>query len=224
MTSQILVVDDDPKVAAFLRRSLTYEGFSVRVASSGDEALERAAEQRPDLVILDVMMEGLDGYQVCRRLREDDDPLPILMLTARDEVADRVRGLDAGADDYLVKPFALEELLARVRALLRRHGAGAVALRFADLELNPSSWESRRGDRMLNLTAKEFQLLRFFLQRPRRVLTRDVLLDGVWGFDFNGDPHVVEVYVGYLRQKLEAEGESRLIHTVRGVGYVLKEA
>lgn len=223
MSPRILVVDDDLKVAAFLRRSLTYEGFAVDVAADGDQALDLATAQRPDAIILDVMMEGLDGFQVCRRLREQDD-VPILMLTARDEVADRVRGLDAGADDYLVKPFALEELLARVRALLRRRGAGGPTLKFGEVELNPATWEARRGDRLLQLTVKEFQLLRFFLQRPRRVLTREVLLDGVWGFDFEGDPHVVEVYVGYLRQKLEAGGENRLLHTVRGAGYVLKEA
>jgi two-component system response regulator MprA len=227
--ARILVVDDDPKITAFLRRSLALEGYEVTVANGGTDGLRAVAEAVPDLIILDIMMPGIDGLEVCRRIRAAGDAVPILLLTARDAVSDRVKGLDSGADDYLVKPFALEELLARVRALLRR-GARAAAveevpgiLHYADLSLDPASREVRRGARVIELTAKEFELLQFFLQHPRQVLSRDLLMDRIWGHDWSGESNVLEVYVGYLRQKLEAGGEPRLIQTVRGVGYVLRE-
>lgn len=230
MPSRILVVDDDAKIGAFLRRGLALEGYDVTIANSGDESLRRVAEQPPDLMILDIMMPGIDGLEVCRRVRAAGEAFPILMLTARDTVSDRVKGLDCGADDYLVKPFALEELLARVRALLRRggardaeDGAGPGTLRYADLRLDTGSREARRGDRLIDLTAKEYELLALFLSNPRQVLTRNTLMEKVWGYDYAGESNVLEVYVGYLRQKLEAGGEPRLIQTVRGVGYVLKE-
>jgi len=219
----ILVVDDDPKITALLHRSLTYAGYRSVKAHSGSEALEQAVNLNPDLVILDLMLPDIDGFEVCRRLREDVDPL-ILMLTARDEVSDRVRGLDSGADDYLVKPFALEELLARVRALLRRRlpETGKV-LEFADLRLDPNTREVTRGDRPIQLTGKEFDLLALFMANPRRVLPRQTIMDRIWGYDYSGESNVLEVYIGYLRAKLEAGGEKRLLHTVRGVGYVLRE-
>lgn len=223
MQPLILVVDDDPKITALLRRSLHYAGYRVREAGSGWEALETAAAVKPDLVILDLMLPDLDGLEVCRCLRNEGDVL-ILLLTARDEVSDRVRGLDSGADDYLVKPFALEELLARVRALLRRRFPEAErVLRFADLSLDPATREVRRGERLLDLTNKEYELLHLFLSNPRRVLTRDEIMERVWGYDYSGESNVLEVYVGYLRNKLESGGEKRLLHTVRGVGYVLKD-
>lgn len=221
---RILVIDDDQSITSFLRRALSYSGYEVEVSADGREGLALALESPPDLVILDIMMPGIDGYEICRRLRSGGD-VPILMLTAKDEVPDRVRGLDVGADDYLVKPFALEELQARIRALLRRRepdGARQV-LRFADLEVDVGTHEVRRGDRSVDLTAKEYELLTLFLRHPRQVLTRETLLERVWGFNFEAETHVLEVYVGYLRQKLEAAGEKRLIHTVRGVGYVLRE-
>jgi two-component system response regulator MprA len=219
----ILVVDDDPKITALLHRSLTYAGYRSVKAHSGSEALEQAVNLNPDLVILDLMLPDIDGFEVCRRLREDVNPL-ILMLTARDEVSDRVRGLDSGADDYLVKPFALEELLARVRALLRRRlpETGKV-LEFADLRLDPNTREVTRGDRPIQLTGKEFDLLALFMANPRRVLPRQTIMDRIWGYDYSGESNVLEVYIGYLRAKLEAGGEKRLLHTVRGVGYVLRE-
>jgi two-component system response regulator MprA len=223
MKSRILVIDDDVNITSFLKRALSYEGYVVDTAGDGAQGLTRALEQPPDLVILDVMMPGLDGYEVAVRLRAGG-PQPILMLTARDEVPDRVRGLDSGADDYLVKPFALDELLARVRALLRRaEPATHNRLRFADLLVDLDSHEIHRGTRPVDLTSTEFDLLVAFLRHPRQVLSRDALLNTVWGLDPDTDTHVVEVYIGYLRQKLEAAGEARLIHTVRGVGYVLKE-
>ena len=223
MRSTILVVDDDPKIRSLLRRSLAYEGYAILEAADGPSALAQVEEMWPDLVILDIMLPGLDGLAVCRRLREIGE-VPVLMLTARDEVADRVHGLDSGADDYLIKPFALEELLARVRALLRRQkGSGREVLRFADLSLDTASREGRRGRRPIRLTTKEFELLAFFMRHPRRVLSKEEILARVWGFDFEGESNIVEVYVGYLRGKLEAEGEKRLIHTVRGAGYVLRE-
>lgn len=231
MSSRILVVDDDAKITSFLRRGLVLEGYDVIVCNSGIDALRLVAEQVPDLIILDIMMPGVDGLEVCRRIRTAGETVPILMLTARDTVSDRVKGLDMGADDYLVKPFALEELTARVRALLRRN-KGAMAeeldarpgvLRYADLELDTASREAKRGARPVELTAKEFELLALFLNHPRQVLTRDTLMEKVWGYDYTGESNVLEVYVGYLRQKLEAGGEPRVIHTVRGVGYVLKE-
>jgi two-component system response regulator MprA len=221
---RILVVDDDPRLAATLRRALAYEGYEVAVAADGAAALAAARAGPPDLVVLDVMLPGLDGVEVCRRLRAAGD-VPILMLTARDATADRVRGLDSGADDYLVKPFAYEELLARVRALLRRRGPPAQArlLRWGDLEMDVAAREVRRGGRPVTLTALEFELLRYFLRHPRQVLTRGQLLDAVWGYDFSSSSNVVDVYVGYLRVKLEEAGEPRLLHTVRGVGYVLRD-
>jgi two-component system response regulator MprA len=220
----ILVVDDDVSIAAALRRALIYEGYQVDVAPDGSLALARARERIPDLVILDVMLPGLDGVEVCRRLRADGD-VPILMLTARDRTADRVLGLDAGADDYLVKPFAYDELMARVRALLRRHAPRARRkLRYADVTMDVSAHEVLRGERVLPLTAKEYDLLAHFLRNPRQVLTREQIMDAVWGFDFGTTSNVVDVYVGYLRQKLEEEGRPRLLQTVRGVGYVLREA
>lgn len=225
MTARILVIDDDKRITALLRRSLVFEGYDVQSAGGGEEGLKIAASWRPDLVVLDVLMPGLDGWEVCRRLRAGSD-LPVLMLTAKDEVADRVKGLDLGADDYLVKPFALEELLARVRALLRRKKPGETvlqALSHADLILDHASREVRRGGRPVQLTAKEFDLLALFMEHPGQVLTRDLIMERVWGFDFSGESNVLEVYIGMLRQKLEEDGEKRLIQTVRGIGYVLKE-
>ena len=210
-----------------LRRSLAFNGYTVDLAEDGVEALEAIASERPDAVVLDVMMPRLDGLEVCRQLRSTGDDLPILVLTARDSVSERVSGLDAGADDYLPKPFALEELLARLRALLRRTGPedagdGAV-LTFAYLTLDPSTREVQRGNRPISLTRTEFSLLEMLIANPRRVLTRSRILEEVWGFDFPTSGNALEVYVGYLRRKTEAEGESRLIHAVRGVGYVLRE-
>jgi two-component system response regulator MprA len=224
---RILVVDDDRAVRESLRRSLAFNGYQVELAADGYEALDAVARQRPDAMVLDVMMPRLDGLEVCRRLRGNGDALPIIVLTARDAVADRVAGLDAGADDYLPKPFALEELLARLRALLRRSTpveSGAAALTFADLSLNPETREVSRGDRPISLTRTEFSLLELLLAHPRRVLTRTQILEEVWGYGFPTTGNALEVYIGYLRRKTEAEGEPRLIHTVRGVGYVLRES
>ncbi|WP_280181973.1 response regulator transcription factor [Nocardia farcinica] len=224
---RILVVDDDRAVRESLRRSLTFNGYTVDLAVDGVDALEKAAAQRPDALVLDVMMPRLDGLEVCRRLRSTGDDLPILVLTARDSVSERVAGLDAGADDYLPKPFALEELLARLRALLRRRapdpGDTSETLRFADLSLDPVTREVSRGDRAISLTRTEFSLLEMLMANPRRVLTRSRILEEVWGYDFPTSGNALEVYIGYLRRKTEAEGEPRLIHTVRGVGYVLRE-
>ncbi|WP_033441176.1 response regulator transcription factor [Saccharothrix sp. NRRL B-16314] len=225
---RILVVDDDRAVRESLRRSLQFNGYQVDLAGDGQQALESVVSQRPDAMVLDVMMPRLDGLEVCRRLRSTGDDLPILVLTARDAVSDRVSGLDAGADDYLPKPFALEELLARLRALLRRAASDAeepagVTLRFADLELDPSTRDVRRGERPISLTRTEFALLELFLGHPKQVLTRGRILEDVWGYDFPTSGNALEVYVGYLRRKTEAEGEPRLLHTVRGVGYVLRE-
>jgi two-component system response regulator MprA len=221
---RILVIDDDRSITSFLRRALSYSGYSVEVKENGQVGLQSALDNPPDLVVLDVMMPGIDGYEVARRLRAVGDT-PILMLTAKDEVPDRVRGLDVGADDYLVKPFALEELQARIRALLRRREPESTrqALRFSDLEVDPGSRDVRRGDRRVDLTAKEYELLTTFLRQPRQVLSREFLLERVWGFNFEAETHVLEVYVGYLRQKLESQGEPRLIHTVRGAGYILRD-
>ncbi len=220
----VLVVDDDRKITDMLRRTLTYDGYSVVTASDGHEALSQAQSQRPDVVVLDWLMPGLDGIEVAKRLRATDSA-PILMLTARDAVGDRVKGLDSGADDYLVKPFAPAELLARVRALLRRSDIGdnESPLCFADLYLNPVTRETRRGDRTFDLSPREFDLLSYLLRYPRRVLPRTRILQDVWGYDFDGYENVLEVYVGYLRNKTEADGEPRLIQTVRGVGYVLRD-
>lgn len=227
---RILVVDDDRAVRESLRRSLQFNGYQVELAADGQQALDWLAEQRPDAVVLDVMMPRLDGLEVARRLRSTGDDLPILVLTARDAVSDRVAGLDAGADDYLPKPFALEELLARLRALLRRAVPPDLTqdempepLRFADLELDPGTRDVRRGDRPISLTRTEFALLELLMAHPKQVLTRSRLLEDVWGYDFPTSGNALEVYVGYLRRKTEADGEPRLLHTVRGVGYVLRE-
>jgi two-component system response regulator MprA len=226
---RILVADDDPAVRDSLRRSLAFNGYEVSTASDGQEALDLVRDSRPDLLLLDVNMPILDGLETCRRLRAAGDDLPVLMLTARVEVGDRVLGLDVGADDYLAKPFALEELLARIRALLRRSrplsdDATDHVLRFTDLELDLHARAARRGGRDVQLTRTEFELLAVLMQHPRRVLSRELILDEVWGYDFPTSANSLEVYVGYLRRKTEAGGEPRLIHTVRGVGYVLREA
>lgn len=224
MPARILVVDDDRAVRESLRRALSLEGYEVELAASGGEALAKAAGSFPDAIVLDVLMPEPDGLAVCRALRTRGDRVPVLMLTAREAVGDRVAGLDAGADDYLVKPFALEELLARLRALLRRHdpAAGGV-LRFADLSLDPATREVRRGERRIELTRTEFSLLELLLRNPRQVLTRSLIFERVWGYDFGPTSNSLDVYIGYLRRKTEAGGEPRLIHTVRGVGYVLRE-
>jgi len=229
----ILVVDDERAVRESLRRALDLEGYSVELASDGEEALQRLAlEPVPDAVILDILMPGVDGLEVCRRLRVDGNHVPILMLTARAEVDSRVAGLDAGADDYLPKPFALAELLARLRALLRRSSGDAPAtvetsasvLHFADLELDPGTRDVKRGGDSIELTRTEFALLELFLRNPRQVLTRSIIFERVWGYDFGPTSNSLDVYIGYLRRKTEAGGQPRLIHTVRGVGYALREA
>jgi two-component system, OmpR family, response regulator MprA len=221
---RILVVDDEPSVREALERILRLDGFEVAVACDGREAVRSQAAAPADAVLLDVLMPGLDGLEVCRRMRDTGDRTPVLMLTAREEVGDRVAGLEAGADDYLAKPFALEELLARLRALLRRSGwtDEREVLRFGDLELDPRSHEVRRGERLIELTRTEFLLLELFLHHPRQVLTRAQIFDNVWGYDFGPASNSLEVYVGYLRRKTEAAGEPRVLHTVRGVGYVLR--
>ena len=224
---KILVVDDERAVRESLRRALELEGYEIELAEDGREALERLErEDQPDAVILDVLMPGVDGLEVCRTLRSQGSRLPVLMLTARTQVEDRVEGLDAGADDYLTKPFALEELLARVRALLRRSGedgSGGDTLSFADLELDPGTREVTRGNERIELTRTEFSLLELFLRNPRQVLTRSVIFERVWGYDFGFASNSLDVYIGYLRRKTEASGKPRLIHTVRGVGYALRE-
>ncbi len=223
---RVLVVDDDPGVRESLRRSLAFNGYEVDLAADGQRGLAAIAMGKPDVVVLDVMMPGLDGLEVCRRLRAAGDDIPVLMLTAREAISDRVAGLDAGADDYLVKPFALEELLARLRALVRRSLPGldgGARLKFSDLSLDLGTREVWRGERPLQLTRTEFNLLELFLRHPRQVLERAQILEDVWGYDFPTTANSLEVYVGYLRRKLEAEGEPRLIHTVRGVGYSLRE-
>jgi DNA-binding response OmpR family regulator len=221
---RILVVDDDPGITNVLKRSLSYDGYSVDVAGSGEEALSIARASYPDAVILDILMPGLDGISVLRRLRAADEQLPILLLTAKDAPADQVLGLSSGADDYVVKPFTYDVLLARIRALLRRQEADRLpVLHFADLSLDSATRQGRRSEREIDLTATEYDLLREFLQHPRRVLPKDLLLERVWGYDFGGNVNVLEVYVKQLRQKLEACGEPRLIHTLRGAGYILRE-
>jgi two-component system, OmpR family, response regulator MprA len=223
MTAKILVVEDEERIRQFLQRGLTYEGYRVDAAADGQEALDLARDEPPDLVLLDIMLPGVDGVEVCRRLRSASE-VPILMLTAKEAIEDRVAGLDAGADDYLVKPFAFDELLARVRALLRRATPTQPQVyRFADLELDTGTRRGKRGDETFDLTAKEYELLELFLRHPRQVLTRDVIFDRVWNYDFGGESNIIEVYVRYLRQKTETHDKPRLIHTVRGVGYVLRE-
>jgi two-component system, OmpR family, response regulator MprA len=225
MNAHILIVDDDSRVTSALRRTLAYEGYTVSTALDGEGALALARTKPPDLVILDLMLPGINGLEVCRRLRTAGDGIAVLMLTARDAVADRVTGLESGADDYLVKPFALEELLARVKALLRRHNPPDVTrsvLCFADLELDTARREAKRGERIIELSTTEYELLALFLRNPRMVLTRNLLMDRIWGRDFEGGPNVLEVYIGHLRNKLEQHAEKRLIQTVRGAGYVLR--
>ena len=221
---RILVVDDERAVRDSLRRALELEGYEIELAGDGREALYRLdSETQPDAIILDVLMPGLDGLEVCRRIRATGNSVPVLMLTARDAVENRVEGLDAGADDYVTKPFALEELLARVRALIRRSTDGAnEKLRFADLELDPGTREVRRGGEPIELTRTEFSLLELFLRNPRQVLTRSIIFERVWGYDFGYGSNSLDVYIGYLRRKTEVGGRPRLIHTVRGVGYALR--
>jgi DNA-binding response OmpR family regulator len=221
---RILVIDDDPAITSVLKRSLSYEGFAVDAAASGEEGLAIARERYPDLVILDVMMPGLNGIEVLRRLRSGDAHLPVLMLTARDAPSDQVSGLQTGADDYVVKPFAFDVLLARINALLRRqHADLPPVLRFEDLQLDTETRQAHRGERAIDLTTTEYDLLHQFLEHPRRVLPKELLMERVWGYDFAGNTNVLETYIKQLRQKLEANDESRLIHTLRGTGYVLRE-
>lgn len=223
---RVLVVDDEPAVRTSLERALKLKGFHVDLASDGKQALELAESLRPDAILLDVAMPEPDGLEVCRRLRAQGDRVPVLMLTARTTVGDRVAGLDAGADDYLVKPFALDELLARLRAILRRteeRAEARTALVFADLILDPVAYEVRRDERVVELTRTEFALLELFMRHPRQVMTRTLLFEGVWGVDLGSSSNSLGVYVGYLRRKLEAGDEPRLLHTVRGVGYVLRD-
>jgi two-component system, OmpR family, response regulator MprA len=222
----ILVVDDEPAVRESLRRALELEGYVVELAADGDEAISRLERsEQPEAVVLDILMPGVDGLEVCRRLRASGNAVPVLMLTAQAEVDSRVAGLDAGADDYLPKPFALAELLARLRALLRRSGTDSTdTLRFADLELDPGTREVHRAGHPIELTRTEFSLLELFLRNPRQVLTRSIIFERVWGFDFGPSSNSLDVYIGYLRRKTEEGGKSRLIHTVRGVGYALRES
>jgi two-component system response regulator MprA len=223
MKERILIIEDDEAILKLLRRGLVYEGYQVDTALDGQTGLNMARDEHPDLIILDWMLPGMDGLEVCRRLRTAGS-VPSLMLTAKDTIQDRVQGLDAGADDYLVKPFELDELLARIRALLRRtQPERAQVLSFGDLTLDTGTRQAIRNDRSVSLTAKEYDLLELFLRHPRQVLTREVIFDRVWGYDFGGESNVLDVYIRYLRQKLEIEGETRLLHTVRGVGYVLRE-
>ena len=223
MSERILVIEDEPKISSLIKRGLIYEGYEANVADNGEQGLELARESPPDLVILDLMLPGIDGFEVCRRLRSAGD-VAILMLTARDNVNDKVRGLDAGADDYLTKPFAFNELNARVRALLRRRRPSEqTALRYADLTLDLGTREVTRGARKIDLTTREFDMLEMFMRHPRQVLTRDLIYERIWNYDFGGESNIIEVYIRYLRGKLEAGGEPRLIQTVRGVGYALRE-
>ena len=220
---RILVVDDDPEIVSVLKRGLAYEGYSVETAFDGNEALSKARDREPDLVILDIMMPGMDGIEVAKRLRAGGD-VPILMLTARGTTADKVEGLESGADDYLVKPFEFDELLARVRALLRRHQPrDGEILRFNDLVLDTSAREVTRGNEPVELTTQEFDLLELFMRHPRQVLKRSQIYEQVWGYDFEGESNVIEVYIRYLRTKLEASGKPRLVHTVRGIGYRIQD-
>ncbi len=223
MSAKILVIEDEERIRQFLQRGLGFEGYKVEVAEDGPTGLELAREYPPDLVLLDLMLPGMDGIEVCRRLRSASE-VPILMLTAKESIEDRVAGLDAGADDYLVKPFAFDELMARVRALLRRaQPTKPKVYTFADLQLDTGTRQGKRGDHTFDLTAKEYELLELFMEHPRQVLTREVIFDRVWDYDFGGESNIIEVYVRYLRQKTEHGDMARLIHTVRGIGYVLRD-
>ncbi len=224
MTETILVIEDDRRIRDWLRRGLIFEGYDVETADDGESALRAAREQVPDAVILDLMLPGIDGLEVCRRLRTVSN-VPILMLTARDTVPDRVTGLDAGADDYMVKPIALDELLARLRAIFRRHRTESPSdtVRFADVTLNPRTRQVFRGSEEIQLTAKEFDLLELFMRHPNQVLTRELIYEHIWNYDFGGESNIIEVYVRYLRTKLEISDQPRLIQTIRGVGYALRE-
>ncbi|GAC1390836.1 MAG: response regulator transcription factor [Ktedonobacteraceae bacterium] len=227
MNEHILIVDDESRITSALRRTLAYEGYVVSTATDGESALALAHTKVPDLIVLDLMLPGMDGLEVCRRLRAAGNEVAVLMLTARDRVVDRVVGLETGADDYLVKPFALEELLARIKALLRRRpssDSSREVLCFADLELDTATRQAKRGDHTIDLSTTEYELLALFLRNPRIVLTRGLLMDRIWGQDFEGGPNVLEVYVGHLRTKLEQHGARRLLQTVRGAGYVLRLA
>ncbi len=227
MNERILVVDDESRITSALRRTLAHEGYSVFTAADGESALVLTRTKAPNLIILDLMLPGIDGLEVCRRLRVAGNEVAVLMLTARDRVVDRVEGLETGADDYLVKPFALEELLARIKALLRRRPPDDMnheVLCFADLELDTATRQAKRGDYIIDLSTTEYELLALFLRNPRIVLTRGTLMDRIWGQDFEGGPNVLEVYIGHLRTKLEHNGAKRLIQTVRGAGYVLRLA
>lgn len=224
MNLRVLVVEDEEKLARFMELELKYEGYDVSVAKDGTAGLAQAREFPPDLLLLDWMLPGMSGLDLCRRLREMGSKIPIILITAKDDIADRVAGLDAGADDYIVKPFNSDELLARIRVQLRRTQAdNDDSLQFADLRFNRGTREIYRGDRLIELTAKEFELLDYLLSHARQVLTREQILERVWGYDFMGDSNIIEVYIRYLRLKLEAKGEPRLIQTVRGVGYVLRD-
>ena len=220
----ISLVEDEAKLAQFIELELKYEGYNVTVVNDGLSGLSNARESDPDLILLDWMLPGMSGVDICKRLRQTGNNVPIILLTANDDIGDRVDGLDAGADDYIVKPFNLEELLARVRANLRRNQQDDPdLLEFLDLTLNSNTRQVFRGDRLIELTAKEFDLLEYLMSHPKQVLTRDQILERVWGYDFMGDSNIIEVYVRYLRLKLEAEKEKRIIQTVRGVGYVLRD-
>ena len=223
MTTKVLIIEDEDRIRQFLQRGLSYEGYRVDTAADGQTGLDMARDNPPDLVLLDLMLPGMDGIEVCRRLRAVSE-VPILMLTAKETIEDRVTGLDAGADDYLVKPFAFDELMARIRALLRRaQPTQPQVYRFADLELDTGTRQGRRAGKTFDLTAKEYELLELFMRHPRQVLTRDLIFDRVWNYDFGGESNIIEVYVRYLRQKTEFDDLPRLIHTVRGIGYVLRE-
>lgn len=223
MSARILIIEDEDRIRQFLQRGLSFEGYRIDAAAEGQTGLDLFRENPPDLVLLDLMLPGMDGLEVCRRIRAASE-VPILMLTAKETIEDRVVGLDAGADDYLVKPFAFDELVARVRALLRRaQPTKPQVYRFADLELDTGTRQGQRGENTFDLTAKEYELLELFMRHPRQVLTREVIFDRVWNYDFGGESNIIEVYVRYLRQKTEADDGSRLIHTVRGIGYVLRE-
>ena len=224
MNEKILIIEDDQAIVRVLKRSLTYEGYHVEAEFDGEKGFQKYQQFRPDVIVLDWMLPGIDGIEVCDRIRANDDNTPILMLTAKDTTRDRVQGLDSGVDDYMVKPFEIDELNARVRALLRRtKPERSVILSFNDLELDTTTRFASRKGRSINLTAKEYDLLELFLRHPKQVLTRDIIFDRVWGYDFGGESNVLDVYIRYLRQKIEEKGETRLLHTVRGVGYVMRE-